>query len=733
MYIPLMLTMMCAAAQPTFPEHAVALGETRAHLEQGYNRLLSPPLNNPEFTLSDVHFAFTRRFTEYSGDVSGRMVGALHAAAKALDRRATMLDTLLKQLPALQKPDGHFGADQDLDASINQERDMPILWGNSRMLLGLAEIARDTKDPVVLEMARKVGDYIVKCRKYYGHKENFEKVGGVFASGFTTCYPAFVDGLAALAEVTGDAKYLDEARFIAELSLLDQEFDKHHSHGRLTAYRGMLDINALAPAPDLVEAAVAGWRKIRDEYELPTGGVQELLDEKYDRDEGCSEGDWFRVSVLLWKTTGDPAYLDAADHLLRNHLMATQFYNGGFGHHQLRVLHAGDNTYLGAGFGNVGSEAYWCCSMHGTQAFADAVRYGFAMQDGALHVTWLAEGRASFANGPTITAEHKDGNAARWTVTVTDATAPVRLKLRVPAWANEVSVDGTPMQAANGWVDVQAENGHAYDVAFPDAVRPAGIGGRYAKIQGETAPVRVFSGPDLYVLPDSLLDPALLPKDAVPVIYTCTPKPENARIPVLVEGPDGRRQAAYLLPISQRPTGACRALFMLRQVDAEAYAKLGERCLPTAQPMEPAGLQFAASGRYVVYLNGRKVFEGGGWHESPYVEVFAAPGKNTVAVINAAADPGPGLLGLIYFKGRRIPTTAATWTATPRENGDAPETLEIPETPPQEKPDLEELGGFGTAPWNHFPAHFAGTEAQWIWPQEAPEGSTWLFHTTFEN
>jgi len=729
MYIPLML-MMCVATQPVFPQSAVALGETRTHLEDACRRLLSPPLNNPEFTLSDVHFAFTRRFTEYSGDVSGRMVGALHAAGKALDRKPSMLDILLKDLPALQKADGHFGAEQDLDRVVNQERDMPILWGNSRMLLGLAEIARDTKDPVVLDMARKIGDYIAKCRKYYGHKENFDKVGGVFASGFTTCYPAFIDGLAALAEVTGDAKYLDEARFIAELSLLDQEFDKHHSHGRLTAYRGMLDINALQPAPDLVTAAEAGWRKIHEEYELPTGGIQELLDDKYDRDEGCSEGDWFRVSVLLWKTTGNPAYLDATEHLLRNHLMATQFYNGGFGHHLLRVLHDGGNTYLGAGFGNVGSEAYWCCSMHGAQALADATRYAFAMVDGALHVTWLAESRATFADGIAITAEHKEGNASRWMLTVTEAAAPVALKLRVPGWAKEIFVDGTVMQATDGWVALQAETGHAYEITFCDALRPGGIGGRYTKLESPAAPVRVFSGPDLYVLPDTLLNAGFLPYDAVPVIYTCSASPDKGRVPVLVEAADGKRQAAYLLPISQRPTGSCRALFRFNQVDADAYAKLSERCLPAAQPQEPVGLQFAASGPYTVYLNGNKVFQGNGWHESPYVEMFAAPGKNTVAVITTDTEPGPGVLGLVYFKGRRIPSFGA-WGAIPRDSADAPETVEVPAAPSQEE--LDELGGFGTPPWNHLPGHFAGTEAQWIWPKEAPEKSTWLFHTTFEN
>ncbi len=60
-------------------------------------------------------------------------------------------------------------------------------------------------------------------------------MGGLFASGFTTCYPSLIDGLVALGVATGEERFLDEAQFIGELSLRDQEFASRHSHGRLTA------------------------------------------------------------------------------------------------------------------------------------------------------------------------------------------------------------------------------------------------------------------------------------------------------------------------------------------------------------------------------------------------------------------------------------------------------------------------------------------------------------------
>src|SRR5690606_31290925 len=119
---------------------------------------------------------------------------------------------------------------------------MPILWGNGRLLRAMAEHLRRTGDPALRQAAVALGDYVIATRPYYGKPENFEAVGGTFASGFTTCYPSLIDGLVQLGISTGEQRFFDEARFIAKLSLADADFEKRHSHGRLTAYRGMLEL-----------------------------------------------------------------------------------------------------------------------------------------------------------------------------------------------------------------------------------------------------------------------------------------------------------------------------------------------------------------------------------------------------------------------------------------------------------------------------------------------------------
>ncbi|MBE3040525.1 MAG: hypothetical protein IMZ62_17140, partial [Chloroflexi bacterium] len=118
------------------------------------------------------------------------MLGALNATSPLLDRNAPVLDKMLQAMPGCQKPDGHFGADQSLATEVNQKRDMPILWGNGRLLLALAQRCASNPDPDLLKTATRLGDYVISTRQYYGKRENFEGVGGAMASGFTTCYPS---------------------------------------------------------------------------------------------------------------------------------------------------------------------------------------------------------------------------------------------------------------------------------------------------------------------------------------------------------------------------------------------------------------------------------------------------------------------------------------------------------------------------------------------------------------
>src|SRR5580700_3323723 len=70
----------------------------------------SGPTYSEDFVLADVKPTPERRFTEYSGDVSGRYIGALATAIRVYGVQAPALDALVDKVIALQKPEGYFGA-----------------------------------------------------------------------------------------------------------------------------------------------------------------------------------------------------------------------------------------------------------------------------------------------------------------------------------------------------------------------------------------------------------------------------------------------------------------------------------------------------------------------------------------------------------------------------------------------------------------------------------------------
>jgi len=695
------------------------LGVTRDRLEMARDRLCSPPLDDLDFVMSDVNFKLTRRFTEYSGDISGRMLGALNATSPLLDRDAPVLDKMLQAMPGCQKPDGHFGADQSLATDINQKRDMPILWGNGRLLLALAQRCASNPDPALLKTAIRLGDYMISTRQYYGKRENFEGVGGAMASGFTTCYPSLIDGLVALGEVSGEARFLDEARYIARLSLLDREFKSHHSHGRLTAYRGMLDLDRLTGTNEFTDAVVDGCRKIRQKYLLPTGGVTEIFDLAYSRDEGCSEADWVRVNYLLWVATGDKSYLDAADGILRNHLLPAQFESGGFGHGTFKPVKAGGAAINGGRILALGSEAYWCCSMHGTQLLADVANWGVIADGPDIVITFLAEVETTVGNA--VVAARQSAPAS-WTVTLAPSgSATALLRLRVPAWSIEdgkpfMLVDGQPTPVAGGWATFKCplSGKKQIKVEFSNKINVTPAPG-----ENPAAASQVFAGGDLYCLPDAWLEARLRDSEDALEVAMVADRPENGLIPVVVTGPDGTPQRSRLTSMMNKPKGGCQVVFKVRQVPEEQFAALHAAAEQEPAAAEPVELRFACDGEIQVSLDGENVYSHTGWHESPLAIVYTkkpqSPGARKVEVKIKAGELRPALIGTIKANGRVYTTSAQGWTVRPAGS----DTVA--------KATVADLGGFGSPPWDYFPGHFAATGARWIGPADPGAAKDWVF------
>lgn len=602
-------------------------------LERSCDRLHLPPLNDPGYVLADIALDRKRIFTEYSGDISGRIIGAEAFLSSGSAREAAALKNLLQSAPAFQKPDGHFGAGQHLPA-LERSSDMPILWGNGRLLIGLVEAYEKAGDPKALETARKLGDYFVATDPVYCRKENLQSVGGRHADAFATCYFSCIEGLVALGRVTGQPRYRKEAERISELALAETSFDDLHSHGRLTALRGILDLYELTGEAKWLQGVERDWTTVVERYLLPTGGITEMFSRSNGRDEGCAVSDWLRLNLGLWRMTGKGRYLDEAERCLKNHFLYQQFAAGGSGHRPFINIKGEPAAFRGDG-----ADAYWCCCEHWPRAMADVARLAVTTAADGLSVNLFVDMKA-----------HLSAAKVRWDMEVEEtadgirinakptATTTASLRIHRPGWATAAKIEVPKKLAvremADEWViSGQWQGRQTIRVHLPQAVRME------RTAAGGTV---LFSGWDMLVAHGAPANGWLFenPPKVWPTLFWAAAVTDGKswRVPATTENAGSGSNTCRLLnlaPMRYLDGAFPHRSWFVFEVNNGANAL---NVLPIKATLF---LTAAATSPCRVFLNGQAIGRTKAW-DSP-VERFdsaRAKGKNTLLLISEpAADP----------------------------------------------------------------------------------------------
>lgn len=408
--------------------HAMA-GDLKDRSTLALERVLhgTPPRYSAEFVLADAVPRHERRFAEFSGDVSGRYIEALSVLARTTGRDFPELHQVVRQLLPLQKPDGHFG--DALSVTNIQNRDMAILWGNGRLLVGLMAYHELTKDPETLATARRLGGFLVHMASKLNQddvQESFSK--GRFFLGYI-CWTQCIEGLAMLARATGDERFRTVAGQIAARTVRSPS---QHSHGFVTSLRGILDLHDQTGDPRYLAQAEREWQGIVDSGNLlPQAALPESFAPAIARDEGCSEADWLRFNLGLWRATGNSKYLEAAELCWFNGFAFNQFSTGDFGHSKLTP----------DGAGTPSAQAWWCCTLHGLRAFPDVSHSAFSRTREGVSYDLPVDGSLT-TPGLSLEADSRLGKDGTVEIRVTQSDAKVlELAVRVPAWAGSLQVD----------------------------------------------------------------------------------------------------------------------------------------------------------------------------------------------------------------------------------------------------------------------------------------------------
>jgi DUF1680 family protein len=385
------------------------------------------PQFTEEFLLADVRPDPIRRFTEYSGDTSGRYIGALASVSAAFRAPAPNLESFVAKVIALEKPEGYFGA--AFHSSLLGDNDLALLWGNGRLLVGLLEYYAVDPSPRVLAACTRLGDWLVEIGPLMLSKPVRDAFGANHFASSYICWMQQTEGLAILYKVTGDARY----RILAEeIAAVIERRPGDHVHGYLTSLRGVVDLYEATRDARFLKQCEVAWDDVeRSPDLLLTGGVPEGWSPNNHRTEGCGEADWVRLGLGLYKQTGEAKYLDAAEKAIFNEFAFNQFATGDFGHRR----------YTETGLPAEGAvRAWWCCTLHGLRAFADIETSVLKFRDGEVFYELPLDGRfASKTIAVTAASRLAQDGTIRLTV-AKSAEVPFRLKLRKPGWSDALLV-----------------------------------------------------------------------------------------------------------------------------------------------------------------------------------------------------------------------------------------------------------------------------------------------------
>jgi hypothetical protein len=409
-----------------------------------------------------------RPFKNYSGDVSGRYIEIM-----AMDSRGDLavhpaFKGLLEAVSREQRPGGYFCASGEIDwqqpidhpkpgEEALGSRMLPALWGNARLLCGLVEVMRAFPgDQTTAAAARRLGDFYVAMLPRFNDPERIGEytAGGTYAAGYVTCWFPAMEGLAKLAILTGEKKYLDTAMDIAAFY---QRFDRlpvDHAHGMLCSHVSLLLLHEATDDAGYLERVEKRWEElVQGGYINPAGGILEKCRVRFGRDEGCAIVDWLRLNLALARVTGKARYWAMAERTLHNHLLQNQSSKGGFGHR--RMFCDDDGAY---GFGHEIEESTWCCTFHGELAFIQLRKHLLSRADGTLTCNFVLDFSAEDAAGTTASVLRPGlgpEEVLRQRLSLAGQPATV-VRVRRPHWADAVTaVDATgakvPITSDDNW------------------------------------------------------------------------------------------------------------------------------------------------------------------------------------------------------------------------------------------------------------------------------------------
>ncbi|MBO4326039.1 MAG: hypothetical protein J5950_02060 [Clostridia bacterium] len=430
-----------------------AVGELALRLTQNAARLNAPCYRPDAIYSADQ--------AGWPGDWEGRTILALVSLWNALGTKPAYLDLIMEDFPNHLNESGYIGPEHGPDDIVDEQQ----LSGHNWLVRGLTEYYLRTGSREIRDIILKIVEnlYLPLRGKYAGYplgSERGEGERGGYAGKITGsagiwktssdigCAFMCLDALSQVYEVFR----IDSVRVLLEEMIgvfekVDFCGGNMQTHASLSAVRGILKFAEATGDQRYFDIG----KRIFDIY-LRSGMTENYANYNWfgridTWTEPCAIVDSEMVSLTLFRLTNDTKYLTLANRIRFNALGYAQRPNGGFGTDKCVGLPEDSaafpdadpqpacNPFLSPSGDGI-SEAFWCCTMRGSEGLRSILQHSLLLEKGAAgepDTLWLPFATDVNADCGSFTLSVRSGLPydCRYTVIITAASLPVSLELMI--------------------------------------------------------------------------------------------------------------------------------------------------------------------------------------------------------------------------------------------------------------------------------------------------------------
>jgi len=375
------------------------------------------------------------------------------------------MDGIARGLVAAQLADGYLGTYPDDRRWTSWD-----VWVHKYDLIGLLRYHEITGDAAALAAARRIGDLLAATFGDSPGRRDIITAGEHVGMAATS----ILEPLVKLYRATGDARYLDLARYIVRsweqpngphiLSALRQtgcvfQTANGKAYEMMSNLVGLLELYRVTGETEFLEAPKTAWRDIAAHHLYITGGTsssEHFIEEGRlpggeinNVAEGCATFSWLQLTFHLLRLTGEPQYAQEIERTVYNQLLGAQDpANGGLCYFTPLIGKKSPTPGIN------------CCVSSQPRAIAMIPQLAWGAMGEGVAIVLYTPGRAKVGDVEiqSSTAFPEDGR-----VTLVVRPAAKRrfpLYLRVPSWTDrfEARIGKDTLRGRPGeWLEVRRE------------------------------------------------------------------------------------------------------------------------------------------------------------------------------------------------------------------------------------------------------------------------------------